>query len=143
MTKPLEFSSFYTLLHAIKEGEEGKKGSLDLILSEYKEGGNAESFLHELGQLYLCIGLEELFTYTKSIDLQFIGQLTKEEWDDLASKNNSDLPVYLANAMIRYVKDNELLEKLASKWEISEREVQKHVRPMSAYITEGLLDVLE
>ncbi len=143
MTKPLEFSMFYKLLNAIKEGDLEKKESLDLVLKDYRIGENAETFLHELGQLYLCIGLEELFEYTNSDDLQFIGQLTKEEWDELATKNNCELPVYLANKMIRYVKDNDLLDKFAAKWETSEREVQKHVRPLSAYITEGIIDVLE
>ena len=143
MSQPLEFSTVYKLLNAIKEGDSAKKEQLDSILREYKGGGKAESFLHELGQTYISIGLEELFKYTNSIDLQLIGQLSKEEWDNLATKNNCDLPVYLANSMIRYVKDNQLLEQLSSKWKTSEREIQKHIRPMSAYITEGLLDTLE
>ena len=70
-------------------------------------------------------------------------QLTKEEWDELAKKKNCALPVHLANTMINYAKKCNLLEKLSSKWNTSERDIQKHIMPMAAYITEGFIDVLE
>ncbi len=143
MTNDLEFSDFYKLLYAVKEGEDSKKDNLISVLSNFKSGEEAESFLQELGQTYLHIGVEELFIYAGSEDLHHIGQLSKEEWDSLAKKQNCDLPVQLANKMINYVKGNGLIKKLASKWGISRREVEKHIRPMSAYITEGLIDVLE
>ena len=143
MEKPLEFSQVYKLLNTVKEGDQSKKEELNLILNDYIEGDKAESFLDELGQTYLYIGLKELFNYTSSFDLQYIGNLTKEGWDELATKNNCDLPIYLANMMIKFVKDKKLIEKLSLKWKTSEREIQKHVRPLSAYITEGIIDVLE
>ena len=143
MTSELEFSEFYKLLNLIKEGDESKKESLNSILKDFKEGKNAESFLDELGQNFLFIGVEELFKYTSSKDLPFIGQLSKEEWEALAKKNNGALPEHLANTMIAYVKDNQLLNKLSLKWDTSKREVTKHVMSMAAYITEGLIDVLE
>ena len=143
MATPLEFSKAYKLLNALKEGDESKKESLNLILSEYHKGENVESFLHELGQKFLYIGVQELFNYTNSTDMKIIGNLTKEEWDTLATKNKADLPIYLANTMINYFKDNQLVEALSAKWEKSIGEIEKHVRPMSRYITEGLIDVLE
>ncbi|KGG14145.1 MULTISPECIES: hypothetical protein [Prochlorococcus] len=143
MTKPLEFSSFFVLLNAIKEGDLSKKEELSSILIQYKEGNDASSFLDELGQLYLYIAIQELFNYTSSMDLKLIGKYTKEDWDELANKNNCDLPVFLANAMINHVKDNQVIEQLASKWQTPEREVRKHIRQLSAYITEGIIDVLE
>ncbi|AAP99705.1 MULTISPECIES: hypothetical protein [Prochlorococcus] len=143
MTTPLEFSEVYKLLNAIKQGDKSKNESLNSILREYKEGENAESFLHELGQNFLYLGVEELFKYTNSSNLQFIGQLTKEEWDVLANNNNCDLPVHLANTMINYLKDNKFSERLSLKWNKSIGEVEKHVMPMARYITEGIIDVLE
>ncbi len=143
MTTQLEFSSLFKLLNEIKEGDESKKESLNSILKDFKEGKGVESFLQELGQTYIYIGLEELFKYANSKDLNFLGQLNKEAWDKLATKNNCDLPVHLANTMINYVKDNDLLEALSIKWKKSEREIEKHIMPMAAYITEGFIDVLE
>ena len=99
--------------------------------------------MHELGQIFLSIGIEELFKYANSDDLKLIGKLSKEEWDDLAEKNKGELPTYLANKMITFAKANNLLDKLSLKWSTSRREVQKHVMPMAAYITEGFIDVLE
>ena len=119
MTTQLEFSSVYKLLNAIKEGDESKKESLNAILKEFKEGESVESFLQELGQTYIYIGLEELFKYADSNDLKLIGQLSKEEWDKLATKNNCDLPVHLANTMINHVKENNLLEDLSIKWPLN------------------------
>ena len=143
MATPLEFSEVYKLLNAMKEGDESKKELLNSILGDYKGGEKAESFLHELGQNYLYVGVEELFKYTNSKNLKFIGQLTMSDWDELAKKNNCDLPVHLANTMINYVKDNKLSDHLAIRWNASIREVEKHVMPMARYITEGLIDVLE
>ncbi len=143
MTTPLEFSDVYKLLNALKEGNASQQEFLNSILRDYKEGTNAESFLHELGQKFLVVGIEELFNYTNSIDLQFIGNITKEEWDELATKNNGELPVHLANKMINYCKEDQFLRKLASKWKSSNGQIEKHVRPMARYITEGIIDVLE
>ncbi len=143
MTKEIEFSEFFKLLNEIKEGDESKQELIGLKITEFKTGEKAESFLQELAQNYLWIGLKELFEFVDSMDLSFIGNLTKEEWDDLAKKNNCDLPVYLANKMINYAKANKFVEKFSLKWKTSEREIEKHIMPMAAYITEGIIDVLE
>ncbi len=143
MTTPLEFSKTYKLLNEIKEGNKSKQEELNLILNEYKQGDNVESFLHELAQTFLYIGINEIYTYTNVMDLFTIGQFSKEKWDELANKNKGEFPVHLANTMIKYFKDNQLSEKLSSKWKKSMGEIEKHVMPMSRYITEGLIDVLE
>ena len=143
MTTPLEFSQVYTILNNIKEGDNSHQTELNLILSDFKEGAKAESFLHQLGQMFLYIGVQELYKFTSSENLKFIGQLTKEEWDELVKKNNSDLHIYLANSMINFFKENQLSEKFASKWKVNKGEVEKHVMPMARYITEGFIDLLE
>ncbi len=143
MAAELEFSGFFKLLNAIKEGESGKKDSLASILIDYKQGEKSESFLHQLGQKYLYEGISELYNYTNSNDLQFIGNLTKEDWDELAKENNCDLPIYLANKMINAARDDKMLDRLSTKWKTSEREIEKHIMPMARYITEGIIDVLE
>ena len=143
MTSNLEFSKIFKILDALKEGDESQRDSLNIFLSEFKQGDTAQSFLEELGQTYIYIGLEELFKYANSNDLNFIGNLTKQDWDNLANTNNCDLPVHLANTMINHVKKNKLSEMLSIKWQKSEREIEKHIMPMAAYITEGFIDVLE
>ena len=143
MTTELEFSIFYNHLNALKEGDKSKQEDMNLILEEFKMRKNAESFLQELGQTYIYIGLEALFKYSESNDLEYIGQLTKEDWDALAIKNNCDLPIHLANKMINHVKEHQFIEDLSIKWKKTEREIEKHIMPMAAYITEGFIDVLE
>ena len=76
MENKIEFSEFYKLLNQIKEGDEQKKGGLNTLLSDFREGKNAENFLNELGQIFLSIGVEELFKYVNSEDLKFIGKLS-------------------------------------------------------------------
>ena len=143
METPLEFSTVYKILNQMKEGDESQKDSLNSILSDYEEGSKAESFLHQLGQVFLFVGVEELYKYANSDNLKFIGQITKDEWDELARKNNCDLPVHLANSMIKFCKKNQLSVNLSSKWKIYKGEVDKHIMPMARYITEGIIDVLE
>ena len=45
--------------------------------------------------------------------------------------------------MINHVKDSQFIEDLSIKWKKPEREIEKHIMPMAAYITEGFIDVLE
>ncbi len=143
MTSEIEFSQIFKLLNALKEGDDSKKESLNSKLFKFKTAESAKSFLEELGQIYLWIGIEELFKYANSSDLKSIGQWTKDTWDELADQKNCDLPVHLANTMINYAKKNKFPEKLSSKWRKSEREIEKHIMPMAAYITEGIIDVLD
>ena len=139
----IEFSSFFRLLNSIKEGDSEKSSLLDEKISEFKTGLNSKSFLEELGTLYLSIGITELYTFTNKKDLNSIGLINKEEWEELSLKNEQELPVFLANKMINYVKKNKKAKELSKKWNVREGEIKKHITQMARYITEGIIDVIE
>jgi len=139
----IEFSSFYKLLNSIKEGKSEQISLLDEKINEFKNGNNSKSFLDELGSLYLSIGITELYNFTNTRDLQEIGLIDKEGWETLSSKNQQELPVYLANKMIEYIKENKKVKEMSNKWNIKEGEIRKHITKMARYITEGIIDVIE
>ena len=143
MTDQIEFSSFYRLLNSIKEGESEKVSLLDEKIIEFKTGIKSKNFLEELGSLYLYIGITELYNYTNTKDLNSIGLIDKEEWESLSITNEQELPVFLANKMIAYVKENKKTKELSKKWNIREGEIKKHITKMARYITEGIIDVIE
>ncbi len=143
MSDQIEFSSFYRLLNSIKEGESEQKALLDEKINEFKNGNNSKSFLEELGSLYLYIGITELYNFTNTKDLHEIGLIDKEGWETLSSKNQQELPVYLANKMLEYIKENKKTKEIADKWNIREGEIRKHLTKMARYITEGIIDVIE
>ena len=139
----IEFSSFYRLLNSIKEGDLKNISLLDQKISEFKNGINSTSFLEELGFLYLSVGITELYIYTNKNDLHSIGLINREEWESLSIKNEQELPVFLANKMIQYVKENKKAKELSKKWNVREGEIKKHITQMARYITEGIIDVIE
>ena len=143
MSDQIEFSSFYKLLNSIKEGKSEKKSLLIEKINEFKNGNNSSSFLDELGSLYLYIGITELYNYTSTQDLQEIGLIDKEGWENLSSENQQELPVFLANKMIEYIKEHKKVRELSNKWNIKEGEIRKHITKMARYITEGIIDVIE
>ena len=143
MSDQIEFSSFYKLLNSIKEGDSEKISLLDEKISEFKNGKNSKSFLDELGSIYLSIGVTELYNFTNRSDLKSIGLIDKEEWENLSASNQQELPVYLANKMIEYIKENKKVKELSQKWNIREGEIRKHITKMARYITEGIIDVIE
>ena len=143
MSDQIEFSSFYKLLNSIKEGKSEQIPLLDETINDFQNGNNSKSFLDELGSLYLSIGMTELYNFTNSRDLQEIGLIDKEGWETLSSKNQQELPVYLANKMIEYIKDNKKVKEMSNKWNIKEGEIRKHITKMARYITEGIIDVIE
>ena len=143
MTDQIEFSSFFKLLNSIKEGDSGKISLLDEQINEFKDGTNSKSFLEELGSIYLSIGVTELYTFTNKKDLKSIGLIDKEEWESLSAKNQQDLPVYLVNKMIEYIKENKKVKEMSKKWNVREGEIRKHITKMARYITEGIIDVIE
>ena len=143
MTDQIEFSSFYRLINAIKEGDSEKISLLDEKISEFKNGKDSKSFLEELGSLYLSIGITELYNFTNQNDLNSIGLINKEEWEKLSIENEQELPVFLANKMIKYVKENKIARNLSKKWNVREGEIRKHITKMARYITEGIIDVIE
>ena len=89
------------------------------------------------------IGMTELYNFTNTRDLQEIGLIDKEGWETLSSKNQQELPVYLANKMIEYIKENKKVKEMSNKWNIKEGEIRKHITKMARYITEGIIDVIE
>ena len=143
MSDQIEFSSFYKLLNSIKEGNSEKISLLDEKISEFRNGINSKSFLDELGSIYLSIGVTELYNFTKKNDLESIGLIEKKEWESLSATNQQELPVYLANKMIEYIKENKKVKELSNKWNIKEGEIRKHITKMARYITEGIIDVIE
>ena len=143
MSDQIEFSSFYKLLNLIKEGESEQISLLDEKINEFKNGNNSKNFLDELGSLYLSIGMTELYNFTNTRDLQEIGLIDKEGWETLSSTNQQELPVYLANKMIEYIKENKKVKEMSNKWNIKEGEIRKHITKMARYITEGIIDVIE
>ena len=143
MSDQIEFSSFYKLLNSIKEGKSEQIPLLDETINDFQNGNNSKSFLDELGSLYLSIGITELYNFTNTKDLQEIGLIDKEGWETLSSKNQQELPVYLANKMIEYIKENKKVKEMSKKWNIKEGEIRKHITKMARYITEGIIDVIE
>ena len=143
MSDQIEFSSFYKLLNSIKEGKSEQIPLLDETINDFQNGNNSKSFLDELGSLYLSIGMTELYNFTNTRDLQEIGLIDKEGWETLSSTNQQELPVYLANKMIEYIKENKKVKEMANKWNIKEGEIRKHITKMARYITEGIIDVIE
>ena len=143
VSSQIEFSSFFILLNSIKEGDSEKISSLEEKIKIFKKGDNAKSYLEELGYLYLSIGVTELFNFTNQKDLKSIGLLNPKEWEELSVKNEENLPVFLSEKMIQFVKDNNKIKELSTKWNVREREIKKHLTKMARYITEGILDVIE
>jgi len=139
----IEFSSFYKLLNSIKEGESEQISLLDEKITEFKDGNKSKNFLDELGSLYLSIGITELYNFTKTKDLKEIGLIDKEGWENLSSTNQEELPEYLANKMIEYIKENKKVKEMSNKWNVREGEIRKHITKMARYITEGIIDVIE
>ena len=143
MSDQIEFSSFYKLLNSIKEGKSEQIPLLDETINDFQNGNNSKSFLDELGSLYLSIGITELYNFTNTRDLKEIGLIDKEGWETLSSTNQQELPVYLANKMIEYIKENKKVKEMSNKWNIKEGEIRKHITKMARYITEGIIDVIE
>ena len=143
MSDQIEFSSFYRLLNSIKEGNSEQIALLDKKIDEFRNGNTSKSFLDELGSLYLYIGITELYNFTNTKDLKEIGLIDKEGWENLSSTNQQELPIYLANKMIEYIKENKKVKEMSNKWNIKEGEIRKHITKMARYITEGIIDVIE
>jgi len=143
VTESIEFSDFFRLLNEIKEGDLNKQELLDKKMEEYKSGENAKSFLDELGKIFLYQGMLELYKYTNSKDIKLISQLDKADWEKLKEKNEDPLPQFLSNTMLSYAKENNIAKEISNKWKVSGREINKHLRPMSRYLTEGIIELLE
>ncbi len=143
MSKPVEFSSFYNVLNAVRQGQTEKKTELEAILKAYKSLEKCDSFLDELGQIFIGVGIKELYIYSGTEDIQSIGSIDADGWEAMAKEKKADLPPYLANSMITFAKENQIPKKISEKWSVSRREVNKNIMPMARYICEGILDAIE
>ena len=141
--KPVEFSNFFIVLNEAKEGKEEKKEELQSLIEQYGEPENTDSYLHELGQIFINIGMLELYKYSGYEDITIIGSLDKASWEELEKKNKSELPPHLANTMINYAKKENLSQRIAKKWDTTKRELNKHIMNMARYITEGIIDAID
>ena len=139
----VEFSNFFKLMESIKKGDEEGKELLKKTVAEYENGENAESYLQELGQLCISIGVKKLYEYTSETELKIIGSINKEGWEKLASTNEQELPQYLAGNMIKDINTNKAYKNISKKWNTRDGEIKKHITRMARYITEGIIDVLE
>ena len=131
MEKAVEFSFLYKIINAIRQGDDSKKIELEKILEEYTNGEKADSFLHEIGQKFITIGIEEFLNQAEATDIKVAKKLTNKKWMEIAYK------------MINYARNNKLSKELGSKWNIPKREIEKHFTPMARYVTEGLIDSLD
>ncbi len=139
----VEFSKFYQLLEEVKLGRKEKEEELKLILQEYKSAQNTTGPLQELGQIYCYLGLMELFRYTNEEDLGKISLIEESVWSNLAEKQEETLPMRLANHMIDYTKEKNLIKQIAEKWNIPRRKMNRHIINMARFVTEGLIDVID
>ena len=131
MEKPVEFSHVYKIINTIRQGDNSKEIELEKILQEYSNGEKADSFLHEIGQKFLTIGVDEFLNQAQASDIKAAKKLTNKEWTDIAYK------------MINYAKNNKISKELGLKWNMPRREIDKHLIPMARYVTEGLIDSME
>ena len=143
MSNPVEFSGFYNVLNAVRQGQSEKKAELKAILKGYESLAQCDSFLDELGQIFIGVGIKELYIYSGSEDIEFIGNIDASGWEEMANEKKADLPPYLANSMITFAKENQIPKKMSEKWSVSRREVNKNIMPMARYICEGILDAIE
>ena len=141
--KPVEFSNFFKILFALRDGVDSEINDLETLLEKFKSGEESDSALHQLGQSFCYVGLSELYKYSGTENIKEIALIEKSRWDELQKENGATLPIYLANAMISFSREQKLVKSISQKWGISNREVQKHVTGMARYVTEGIIEVID
>ncbi len=141
--EPVQFSAFYTLLNALKQGDLSKEEEYQSMLADFKDCVNSTGPLQELGQVFLHIGIMELYDYAGTKDIQAIGSLEAEQWKEIEEAKESELHLQLANSMIAHAKNNDLPKQISTKWNSSKREINKNIIGMARYITEGIMDAIE
>ncbi len=141
--KPVEFSQFFRLLNAVKEGQAEKRGEFESLLNSYEKSEGSENHLEQLGQMFLFIGITELYKYSGTDSLEEIGRIDKDGWEDIKEKSRAELPPHLANKMIIFAKEEGLSKELSKKWGVAKREVERNVMGMARYVTEGIIDAID
>ncbi len=141
--KPVEFSNFYKVLNAAKQGNTEKKEDLEKMLEIYKDSAGKDGPLHQLGETFIYIGIMRLYEYSDNNNIEIIGSYSKEDWEDLAEEKKAELPPFLANSMINYAKEESLSNRISERWNIKKREIDRNLMQMARYITEGIIDAID
>ncbi len=142
MAEPVEFDSFYQLLHSVKEGSDEQTKELQWMLAEYEHAKESNSAYDELGQIFCHHGIMELYEYTGLENIQTISKFDKSVWDYLKLRTDSSLSEYMIKSMISHARQHNLPQKMAGKWEIPSEEVEANMEDLAKYVVEGILDVI-
>jgi len=143
VVKPIEFSSFFKMIHSVSSGESDNLENLNILLADYEQGTDSDSMLYELGQKFCTVGINELLRFTGVDNIEKISLMKEEEWDKLQEEKRITIPNHLANSMTKYAREVNLPKVLSEKWDVPKREVSKNLQGMSRYITEGILDAID
>ena len=143
MPKPIEFSDFYKLIHQIKKGDEAKEEELERLLEDYKIGKHSESAYEELGKMLCNIGLKGTIEYSGLKKIDLICKLEQTVWNYLEVRMSKDLKDYLIGSMKSFVKKDNLVKIIATKWKVSESEFENNVEGLAIYITDGILEIVQ
>jgi len=142
MAEPIEFGSFYQLLHSVKEGSEEKVQELQWMLAEYEHAKESSGAYDELGQIFCHHGIMELYDYTGLENIQIISGFEKSVWDYLKLRTDSSLSDYMVKSMISHAKQHSLAQKIANKWEVSSAEVEDNMEELAKYVVDGIIEVI-
>ena len=102
MAEPVEFRSFYKLLHSVKKGSEEQIKELQWMLAEYEHAKESSSAYDELGQIFCHHGIMELYEYTGIESIQIISGFDKLVWDYLKLRTDSSLSDYMVKSMLSH-----------------------------------------
>ena len=142
MPEPIEFGSFYQLLHSVKEGSEEQVKELQWMLAEYEHAKESKGAFDELGQVFCHIGVMELYTYTGIEDLSYISGMEPIIWDYLRKREGSTAKDALVSSMVKHSKEHYLPDKIATKWEFDKNDLSENVNNLASYIAEGIVDIV-
>ena len=142
MAEPVEFGSFYELLHSVKEGNEEQTQELQWMLAEYEHAKESSSAYDELGQIFCHHGIMELYEYTGLECIKVISSLEKSVWNYLKLRTETSLSDYMIKSMISHAKQHDLASKVATKWEISSKEIEANMEDLAKYVVEGIIQVV-
>ncbi len=142
MTKPVEFSSFYKLLKAVRDGDKKKGEELEWMLAEYEHANEATSAYDELGQIFCHHGVMELFEYTGVDNIPYIKSLNNEVWEYLKVRMLMDLKEYMIKSMLNHAQQHQLAKKISSKWNSDLEEIEENMGGLAKYVTEGIIELV-
>ena len=142
MAEPVEFGSFYQLLHSVKEGSDEQTKELEWMLAEYEHAKESNSAYDELGQIFCHHGIMELYEYTGLENIQTISKFDKSVWDYLKLRTDLSLSEYMIKSMISHAKQHNLSQKVAGKWKVPSEEVEANMEDLAKYVAEGIIDVI-